>query len=489
MIVNFLLQDQEHSGLVHNIKTNHVSTNTSAYFSGIEFEGTIGAPLISFMNNQPNMANLTMVYLVGRLVKTVLVIDSNTRKVTSNDTTNIVYQNGTLSKTHVVIVNDKTEVNTTTTEKVKETPNIVGLILLSKLIGFVSNQAQHKVIINLGKGVFDTKLTLDPTFDNDLSDAIRNYFKTKLANYNYTLGTVVFDTTNTPAVLQPTLFEFSTLKTEDSPYGVLLMFIKTNASDSEIGAQTNLKLSVNPIPKGRTATPIISNKVLMKHFVLEGIKEPFRSSLSASSAHPQDDPYIISGSGNLNVDEIQVSTKNLRLQVEEEKLSLKWNVQYDQDYSYGTRHCSRTPPGCTTPSCMGGCWTETEYAKMPVHITANGGTSLTYKLDSDDSYISFSPFEIPVNVQFSPPSESSWQKFVGVVTTSSSDMKSTNKKVGKKLQDGLKSISISMSDISVFAVSNLLFPNKKVINLQTIYLAQDLVLFGDVNEDYKPSRN
>lgn len=324
-----LYDDEEHSGLVYHISTTHVSTNTSTYYSGTEFNGTVGPPLISFINNQPDIANLTMVFSEGHLVKTSLGWNDN-GSLNLNLTTDIVYADGNITETQIVISDGHVDTNTTTTKPVSEIPNIVGLMQLSKLIGSVDNQ--HKVIINLGKGTFNTKLTLDPNIDDDLSNAVQNYFRTDLANYNYTLGTVQFNTSDTPPALQPTLFVFSTSVPKGSTHGILLMFIKTNTSDSEIGAQRYLKLSANPIPKNRTATLIISNKVLITHFILPKVQEQVSSSANASSPRPYDDPYSINGSGYMTVDKFPISTNHLEIKVADggSNLTLTWNENWNQ---------------------------------------------------------------------------------------------------------------------------------------------------------------
>lgn len=123
---------------------------------------------------------------------------------------------------------------------------------------------------------------------------------------------------------------------------------------------------------------------------------------------------------------------------------------------------------------------------MPASIDANDVSPLNATIDPNSSVITFEQFDAPVTVKFSPPKEDSWQKFLDFLGGTISDAKEAGEKVGESLQNNLKSINVDMSSVSVFTVSNLLFPGKKVIDLQSIHLAQDLVLFGDVNKDYKP---
>ncbi len=469
---------EDHSGLVYHINATHVSTNTSDYYSGTVFTGTVGPPLISFINNQPNMANLTMVFDQGNLVKSIIL--RNSTSIISNDTTNISYDDGTLTETHIVIVKGSVEVNTTKTEAVSDAPKIVGLMSLSKLIGTVTNQ--HDVIINLGKGVFDTKFTLDPNFDEELNDAVTDYFRTELANYNYSLGTVKFDTSNTPPALQPTYFEFDTLVPDATSRGVLLLFIKTNTSDSEPGVKLDLKLSANPIPSGRSATLIISNRLLMTHFILPEVQKQLTTAATASSPRPCDDPFIIKGGGTVKVNNIPVKTDDFRMCVADrgQYLDLTWNDEWKLPFSYEERVCVPHTIGCTTVET---CDRETKFADMPVSVKASDKTPLNASINSSSSVITFKSFSAPVKVTFSPPKISSWQKFLNFVGGTKTDEEQEGKDVGESLKNSLNSISVSMSDVSVFAVSNLLFPGKKVINIQAVYLAQDLVLFGDVNMD------
>lgn len=476
------MYDEEQSGLVYHIHTTSTSQNTSTYYAGTEFDGTVGPPLISFINNQPNMANLTMVFVEGAVVEAAYGFDNSTGSVISNDTTVTSFSDGKLTTTHVFTVEGNVVSNTTNTTSVPESPKIEGLMQLSKLTGVVTNQ--HDVIINLGKGVFDVKFSMNPDIDDTLNDAIRDYFRTELADYNYTLGTVKFNTDNTPPALQPTLFLFSTSVPKGSSSGVLLMFIKTNASDSDPGQQEDLKLSANPLPINRTSTLIISNKVLMEHFVLPEIQKQLTNAASASSSRPYDDPYVINGSGTINVGKISVSTNGFQMSVAKEgyKLRLSWNENWSQEYTY--KHlvcCAACDPQDSN------CQWVYDKASMPMSIAANDEAPLKVSLDPDSSVITFEPFDAPVEVKFSPPKKGGWQKFVEAMGGDvASDMTQEGQEVGDSLKNNLKEIHVDMLNVSVFAVSNLLFPGKKVMNLETIYLAQDLVLFGDVNLDYKP---
>ena len=474
-----MYDDEGHSGLVYHIHTTHASSNTSTYYAGTEFDGTVGPPLISFINNQPNMANLTMVFIEGAVVVASLIFN-DTGGVISNDTSVTSFSDGKLTVTHVVTVEGTVDVNTTNTTSVSESPKVVGLMQLSKLTGVVTNQ--HDVIINLAKGVFDVKFSLDPDINDKLNDAIRDYFRTELADYNYTLGTVKFNTDNTPPALQPTLFMFSTRVPKGSSSGVLLMFIKTNASDSDPGEQQDLKLSANPLPINRTSTLIISNKVLIEHFVLPEIQKQLTNAASASSSRPYDDPYVIKGSGTINVGKISVSTDGFQMSVAKEgyKLILSWNENWSQEYTYKHLVCCDI---CDQSDCQ---WVY-DKASMPMSIAANDEAPLKVSLDPDSSVITFEPFDAPIEVKFSPPKKGGWQNFVDALGGDvASDMTQEGQAVGDSLKNNLKEIHVDMLNVSVFAVSNLLFPGNKVMNLKTVYLAQDLVLFGDVNLDYKP---
>ena len=320
-----LYEDEENSGLVYDIHTLHVSQNLTSLYQATEFTAKLGPPLISFINHQPSLANLTMAYKEGVVTKTMLVYDASSGNVTLNETQQAEYKDGTLTSIHIITdSNGNIITNQSTVTTPDYIPNIVGKMELSKLTGRVDNF--HEVIINLGKGTFDTQLTLDPDIDDDLGIAVRNYFREDLADYNYTLGTVIYNVEDTPPALQPTMFEISTDVPNADSKGILYMFIKTNESDSKEGAKTELKLSANPIPINRTATIIISNKVLMSHFVLPAARANISSSMFASSSDPYNDPYIIKSTKVETVNGVKVDFHNFKLNVADAggNLNIDW---------------------------------------------------------------------------------------------------------------------------------------------------------------------
>ena len=473
-----LYKDEENSGLVYEIDTVHVSQNLTSIYQGTEFTARIGPPLISFINRQPSIANLTMVYEEGFLNKTMVVWDVSTGNVSFNQTQIVEYKDGVL--TSLLLISDSGGIitNETTVTTPTDTPNIVGKMQLSKLQGRVDNY--HEVIINLGKGTFDTQLTMDPNIDDDLEVAVRNYFRDDLADYNYILGTVIYNVDDTPPALQPTMFEIST----DVPYpeskGILYMFIKTNASDSKEGAKNELKLSVSPIPINRTATLIVSNKVLMSHFVLPAAKVNISSSMYAKSSDPSDDPYVITSTKVETINGVSVDFHNFHLKVADAggNLNLDWTNNWEQKYTYTQYDC---------PTFGGGACVKNTYNDyMPINVNAEGTSDLEVDINPDNDVISFTPFDAKVTFKFSPPKKSSWQKYLDGTSGITSNMDQAANEMGQALQDQFGTFTLDVSSVSVFAVANLLFPNGKVMDLKSVYLAQDLVMFGDVSQDYKP---
>lgn len=121
-----------------------------------------------------------------------------------------------------------------------------------------------------------------------------------------------------------------------------------------------------------------------------------------------------------------------------------------------------------------------QVANMPAHIGASSTQPLHTKIDSTSSVISFPPLNIPVQFDMSPPTESTWDKFRNFIGQMSNNREDVARNLQRSLSKALQSIDIDMRSTSVFAVSNLLFPGRKIINLKSAHLAQDLVLFGDV---------
>ena len=79
---------------------------------------------------------------------------------------------------------------------------------------------------------------------------------------------------------------------------MLTLFIKTSASDSVPGLRDRIKYAGNPIPEGNNAAVIISNKVIMKHFVFPEVQKMFRESVHAEELPSKPGAYQIQGTGD-----------------------------------------------------------------------------------------------------------------------------------------------------------------------------------------------
>ena len=55
------------------------------------------------------------------------------------------------------------------------------------------------------------------------------------------------------------------------------------------------------------------------------------------------------------------------------------------------------------------------------------------------------------------------------------------------INNKLSSMNLNLRDISVFALTNLIFPNAKVIDLSEVYLPGDLLILGNVTKTYSPT--
>lgn len=57
----------------------------------------------------------------------------------------------------------------------------------------------------------------------------------------------------------------------------------------------------------------------------------------------------------------------------------------------------------------------------------------------------------------------------------------------EQVSGDLSSLSFQAGDISVFALTNLIFPGVKVIDLQEVYMPGDMLLLGNVEGTYNPN--
>ena len=464
-----MYKSEEDSGVVKHIDCSYNSSSTSKTKITNNFTSTVGPPLISFIVNQPNQANLTMLLIDAVLVTESLYFNDD-GSLFNNQTQITDYHDGEITTT-ILMTNPEGEVvfNDSSSKPVDEQPKIEGIMMVSKFTGTVDQQ--RHVIINFAQGTFDTKLTLDPNVDNALSGAIKEYFRDVLPNTTYVLGTLLFNITDTPPSLQPSLFQFSTEVYEGRPKGVLTLFIKTSANDSSSDQKTTLNLDVSPLPTNRSAALIISNKVLINHFILPSLQKTFGDSIYSTSTTPPITPYKVlgkkDGTYTINGQGFPMSSFDVEISSTGRNLSFAWNENWSVKYYYHF-HMGQ---GCIY-NCDG-----TTYDYMPAHLKANSESDLIVNIDSDNSVISFPSIDASVSFSYDKPKPSIWAEVIGGLVT---NQVANAEKSGEALKGALSDINIDMSSASVFAVSNLLFPGQKAVDLQSAYIAQDLVLFGDV---------
>ena len=121
---------------------------------------------------------------------------------------------------------------------------------LTKVQGNVSSK--NKVILDLSSGAYDANVS--GLYQDEylaLRNALQTYFKETFSSDPYELGTVDFNSSLTPASLQPTHFYLSTGGFEGSPdgLGTLYIFIRTNSSGSSTTKSTSRDFPLLSSPK------------------------------------------------------------------------------------------------------------------------------------------------------------------------------------------------------------------------------------------------
>jgi hypothetical protein len=362
---------------------------------------------------------------------------------------------------------------------------LTGIVPLASVQGEVENG--HDVVIDIRNGAsFAAKLGLPEGAETLLGQFMKNWLVNNMQGYKYKLGTLIYDDNGTN--LKPAgTFQFATQidATDETDTGRLLLFIPTTYNPGG-GSQTALGLA-DIVPQGCSTALIVSSRVLFENILKSFYETTFSKFGVQASAKQQQPPAsaytltLTAGGVNIGVQECQISADppssvfsgqaplgrndkepvvvavaNTQLQPSSNQLLISGKVQWPQDLAIdapvdgkGGIHNWDTIPMTATINCP----TTASVAAVKDTVSLKGTPDIGISFDA--SHIAGQNYS------------DYWNELAGRIAAAS---KATLTAF----------FQVPLPEVNAFAVSNLLFPGKNILDFQSVYVPGDIVIFGDV---------
>jgi len=362
---------------------------------------------------------------------------------------------------------------------------LTGYVPLASLQGEVGNG--HDVVIDVGNGAsFAAKLGMPEGAETLLGQFMKSWLVDNLNGYKYKLGTLIYSDNGTN--LKPAgTFQFATQidATDKTDTGRLLLFIPTTYNPGG-GSQTSLGLA-DIVPQGCSTALIISSRVLFQN-ILKSFYETTFSNLGVQATASQkgpDEAYILTLTANgINIGEQEInftaggnwdgkifsgqdspwdgskpmpvmfSISNTQLQSSNNQLLISGKTQWRQDLAVNA-----DGPGTATIN---------DYTTVTMAATIDCQTTASVAVKDTVSFNGTPDITVTFDTSFYGSLLSGyWEQLASKIATVSQDVLA-------------KFFQVPLPEVNAFAVSNLLFPGKNILDFRSVYLPGDIVIFGDV---------
>ena len=362
---------------------------------------------------------------------------------------------------------------------------------LRKLRGLVT--ADSRVVLDLSDGVFEAvHLDIDPTTQLSVRHQIDLFFKKELKSTDFEVARITYEEKLTPPGLVPEHFYLATggfTSSDNSGYGTLYIFFKTkssSASDSNhvLRRELNDPLSIEDqiIPKGYEVALFISNRIVYD-IVKEDIKNHFRFGVHTevlsgkSTRKSQYSKYVVGNSDarrdlRINLDferykslsftyRLPGNTLRARSINKGRKIQVHWTNDMKVSIPFPGKRCGFL-----------------DCHDVVDHVTVNFNTkyvkNFTPVIDKDLT-ITYKEELIAGKASSCVSSATSWWH--------GSNFKAAKKKITSTVNDYMSGLSLNFRNISAFAITQVVFPNKNVFHLTEVYVPGDMLILGTVNDE------
>ena len=465
-----LFEEKYNNGfLVHDVE-HRVDVFGVAF---VEVDLKIRHPLVSFIPGSPDKIRLTMRIKEG--VSQVVDINGNP---------NEDYQQKFLPQ-----------------DRIEDEPYIDAIVPLQGLRGEVDNE---EVIINFDdeEASWRVDVNMDPLLKDFTQTAIKGYFRENVAGRDYSLGTLIYKDNPDLIDLTPTSFRFAATaeKTGDGTesIGSLLLFINVKGGRDLGGRPLSLNKIVNPVPNGFSTALIISSRVLMSVAIYPSFSKlgPVEKVMPIHEYEENKGQENIFGLWKLRCiggtrrlgkpgtdfgqgvdlrgirfpEDVEVSLSGLHLEVDGDKGINSTHPKTTQTYPFQRQY---THGGGSIPY-----W---KTYHVDIHFESNGKYNSSILESEDQQGVVFNDKNINATVTYSNDTSGWWNGPQG---------KRIAEAIDKQFKEDYENLILfDMKGISTFAVSNLLFPEDRVIefgkkddgtNDQGVYIPGDMLIVGRV---------
>lgn len=331
------------------------------------------------------------------------------------------------------------------------------------------------VVLNFEK---TESVHIDLKFSDFITEYVRNalkiFFCNNLAARDWSLGKLIYKQNIDLIDLTPTHFYFSTSvdPSQTNDLGCLMLFITLtegqNGNAKELLADGNRIFT--PYPKGKSAALIISSRVLYEKILYPQYKANFSENIIVKEGDKKSYAYELACSGNLDCgryDDYQ--NQNLLVPLDgfhvrsnvNNMLEVNWTEEFTNKVQY--KH---------SVYVAGEVFETISDGKVTLNISVDNPT---YKFNIEEpSQKIVCTSSMSVNVSGKEPSFWDGKGF-------SHAKKMVKDVVSRNLSSILK---FQLKGISVFAVSNLLFPSDHIITYGTdqIFIPGDLIIWGETKQ-------
>ena len=431
---------------------------------------TIGPPRLSFIRHNSNAVNMMMQLKTATLQTQV-------------------YSCNTFSGSESCV----STYNFTSSPNIGTDTRIFALLSLTTIVGAVTTQMD--VTLDFSNSVTEQEiqgLTIDESIG--VRNALTNYFRGIFITQAYVLGTVDFASLNTPYALQPDKFYLATGGFNDSPTGLgtLYIFIKTKSTRSIANEQStrdfggSLSRDDYLLPTDYTSALFIASRILFQDLFQPQFAQQLPQfpvvAEKDNTGGTENPAWVLKGTNNgaLPFDFTTPSNWVFRLPVSgfqmrgtASGLNINWVSNFRSDVRYRIIDC----PAIFFIFCSSN--TKEVTNDLGFHIEARGTFNPTINANS---VIMFPNIQFAGTLTYTDDTSTFGDFLDGELgRTGFTEL------LIKQVNGDLSSLSFQAADISVFALTNLIFPGAKVIDLQEVYMPGDMLLLGNIEGTYNPN--
>lgn len=452
---------------IQNINISYTQKIPGGFSVVYKLQADAGAPWLTFVADSEQSALITIPLIKGKMTTTTY--DKNMNPQGESEVVNIE-----TTSDKPVLIKTKAE--------------------LVKLPGAVT--CTNTVCINPAADAFALEnITLDPIVNVAFCNELVYYFKSQKLD-PWILGTLRFD--SNVDFLKPKSFYFKTYTPPDShkedwPSLLALYVLTVTANPPDRGMQRSWPSAIWPVSKDLDAAVYFSADLLWNNEIGPKLRTmiPTAQIVKNKSGDLYDFEIKLSGSVQAYFEAVSILhgyEPGARSQVTEQAAinfdMSKVSMSLD---NYGLKLACNTSWGERYP-CQGRCPVVTPFDAsiyystdwQGVSVYCNFSSSSSPIIDKDSFSVTFNTLDFTPNVSVT----------AGTVPSHTiSDMSdSVRKSATDAITKQLNCFKLKLDDMPMFAVSNLLFPESKTLEPRGVYFPYDMVIVGNVLNDWTPPK-